>query len=127
MWCDFETSSCGWTNDTTSDFFWTRAQKATDTLGTGPTTGMNAPLEPKRHPTNSVADHTTGTDRGYYLYIETSSPQKPGQKARIVSPKYAPSSSVCLKFHYHMYGASIGTLNVLLASTKQLLWTKRYA
>ncbi|UJR31098.1 hypothetical protein I4U23_018606, partial [Adineta vaga] len=107
VWCDFETSFCGWTNDTTGDFYWTRARKATDSPSTGPST-----------------DHTTGTDRGYYLYIETSSPQKPGDKARIVSPMYAASSSVCLKFHYHMYGASIGTLNVLMANTKQLLWTK---
>ena len=39
-WCDFETSYCGWTNDTTGDFYWTRAQKATDSSGTGPTTGL---------------------------------------------------------------------------------------
>ncbi|CAF0847412.1 unnamed protein product, partial [Rotaria sordida] len=105
-WCDFETSFCGWTNDTTGDFYWTRAQKSTDSFGTGPTT-----------------DHTTGTDRGYYLYIETSSPQIPGQKARMVSPMYAPST-VCLNFHYHMYGPSIGALNILIAGTQRLLWTK---
>ena len=70
-------------------------------------------------------DHTTGTDRGYYLYIETSLPQTTGQKARIVSPMYSSSSSVCVKFYYHMYGASIGTLNVLMASSKQVIWSKR--
>jgi len=71
-------------------------------------------------------DHSTGTDRGYYLYIETSHPQTPGQKARLISPKYSRSSSVCLRFYYHMFGQSIGTLNVLLAGTQPLLWTKRY-
>jgi hypothetical protein len=71
-------------------------------------------------------DHTTGTDHGYYLYIETSFPQSQGQKARIISPMYSPSSSVCLRFYYHMFGPSIGVLNVLMAGTKQILWSKRY-
>ncbi|CAM4977745.1 unnamed protein product [Rotaria socialis] len=106
-WCDFETSFCGWINDTTGDFYWTRTQKATDSIGTEPTT-----------------DHTTGTDRGYYIYIETSSPQIRGQKARLISPMYTQASSVCLKFHYHMFGPSIGSLNVLIAGTQRLLWTK---
>ena len=39
---------------------------------------------------------------------------------------YSPSSSVCLRFYYHMFGPSIGTLNVLLATTKTVLWTKKY-
>lgn len=39
--CDFETSFCGWTNDTTAQFYWTRMQKATDSFGTGPSAGMN--------------------------------------------------------------------------------------
>jgi len=39
VWCDFETSFCGWVNDTTGDFSWTRGQKGTGTDGTGPTTG----------------------------------------------------------------------------------------
>lgn len=38
--CDFETSLCGWIDDTTGDFFWTRAQKAMHTSGTGPSTGL---------------------------------------------------------------------------------------
>ncbi len=71
------------------------------------------------------SDHTTQTARGYYLHIETSAPQTPGQKARIVSPMYTPSSSVCLRFYYHMFGPSIGTLNILIAGSTQLLWTQR--
>ncbi|CAF3694948.1 unnamed protein product, partial [Didymodactylos carnosus] len=105
--CDFETSYCGWTNDTTADFYWIRAQKETLSSNTGPS-----------------ADHTTQSPNGYYLYIETSSPQAEGQKARIISPKYPASSSLCLKFWYHMYGDNIGALNVLIFDTKQLLWTK---
>lgn len=37
--CDFETSFCGWINDTTGNFYWTRSQKSTLSIGTGPTTG----------------------------------------------------------------------------------------
>ena len=70
-------------------------------------------------------DHTTGTDQGYYLYIESSFPQMSGQKARIISPMYYPSS-ICLRFYYHMFGPSTGTLKVLLVGTQQTLWTKRY-
>ena len=40
LWCDFETSYCGWTNDTTGDFYWSRGQKATNSVGTGPSTGL---------------------------------------------------------------------------------------
>lgn len=70
-------------------------------------------------------DHSTGTDQGYYMYIETSFPQSTGQKARLLSPKYTGSSSVCLRFYYHMFGASIGSLNILIAGKPSYLWTKR--
>ena len=60
-------------------------------------------------------DHTYGTGIGYYMYIETSSPQKQGDKARLISPEYqvAPGGS-CVQFFYHMWGDSTGALNVYL-------------
>lgn len=63
-------------------------------------------------------DHTYGTGAGYYMYIETSSPQKAGDKARLISPTYtvAPGGS-CLQFFYHMWGADTGALNVFLKLT----------
>ena len=70
------------------------------------------------------SDHTTGTDHGYYLFIETSFPQAAGDKARIISPLYNPAM-VCVRFFYHMYGASIGTMNILIAGHSQILWSKR--
>lgn len=53
---------------------------------------------------------------GHYMYIETSAPRKQGDKARLLSEDFAPttSSGRCLKFWYHMYGATIGTLRILV-------------
>lgn len=51
-WCDFETGFCGWTNDTTGNFYWTRTQKATESSGTGPSTGTRMLNESVRHPTS---------------------------------------------------------------------------
>ena len=52
--------------------------------------------------------------QGYYMYIETSSPRRQGDKARLQSSLYPPTSGRCLTFFYHMHGAGIGSLNVLL-------------
>lgn len=49
---------------------------------------------------------------GYYMYIETSSPRVAGDNAKLTF--YVPGNKqpYCLKFYYHMYGDTIGTLNV---------------
>lgn len=65
--CDFETDTCGWVNDTSSEFFWVRTNKATLSSGTGP-----------------LVDHTTASQNGYYIYIESSLPRIQNDKARLV-------------------------------------------
>ncbi|XP_046559779.1 MAM and LDL-receptor class A domain-containing protein 1-like [Haliotis rubra] len=93
--CDFEgISMCGYTQDTTDTFDWTLTSHATSTDGTGPSN-----------------DHTYGTSSGHYLYTEASS-RIQGDTARILSPTYHDSQAMCVKFYYHMYGSSMGTLNV---------------
>jgi len=46
------------------------------------------------------------------MYIETSYPIKTGQKARILSQDFAPTTRRCVDFWFHMYGATVGTLNI---------------
>lgn len=56
---------------------------------------------------------------GFYVFIEVSSPQKPGDIAKIESEEFQPTgrSGKCLKFWYNMFGVHIGTLSVLFQNT----------
>ena len=63
---------------------------------------------------------------GYYMYIEASSPRTKGHKAWLQSPLYKATTGKCLQFWYHMYGSSIGRLNVLLKVSNirgSAIWT----
>ncbi|XP_019616525.1 PREDICTED: MAM and LDL-receptor class A domain-containing protein 1-like [Branchiostoma belcheri] len=97
--CDFETSDlCGYTQDTANGQDWIRHSGPTPTTNTGPS-----------------VDHTLGTALGYYMYLETSVPGNQGDAARLVSSPFpANSAPYCLRFYYHMFGDSTGTLNVYI-------------
>ncbi|XP_035827620.1 MAM and LDL-receptor class A domain-containing protein 2-like [Aplysia californica] len=102
--CDFEDSKiCGFTNDATADFSWTRASGSTDSYGTGP-----------------KSDHTYDSAAGSYIYTEASSPRVAGDVARVIGPVHSPTTAKCAKFFYHMYGTSMGTLKVYLKSQNRL-------
>jgi hypothetical protein len=66
---------------------------------------------------------------GYYVFVETSSPRRQGDKARLVGPKFNPSSTKrCIQFWYHMFGRSTGSLSVLAKwgagnKSEATLWT----
>ena len=61
------------------------------------------------------------------MYIETSSPRKPGDVARLVSQSFAPSAGgSCISFWYNMYGQTIDTLKVLVTVPGKLLTFRRY-
>jgi hypothetical protein len=66
---------------------------------------------------------------GYYMYIETSGSRHAGDKAHLKSPAVSTDPSTkCLRFWYHMYGATIGQLNVYLRAGAGLgpaIWTRR--
>ena len=81
--CDFEIDFCTWETADLANFNWTRQSARTTTLGTGP-----------------PGDHTTGS--GYYIYIEASLPQQPGDRAVLASPSIPSTSASCLVFYYHM-------------------------
>ena len=55
-----------------------------------------------------------------YLYMESSS-QYPGNKVRLVSPKFPNSPNrKCLKFNYNVYGRYVGKLSILDANSVEL-------
>ncbi|XP_076294249.1 uncharacterized protein LOC143215740 [Lasioglossum baleicum] len=115
--CDFEKPDlCWWEQDPQHDFDWRRHNFETPSshIGTGPT-----------------HDHTLGHGNdGFYLYIEASG-RLVNDTARIVSPIYKASytEAGCFSFWYHMYGATIGTLNIYFKpekedNTPQLMFSK---
>ncbi|XP_048242500.1 MAM and LDL-receptor class A domain-containing protein 2-like [Haliotis rufescens] len=108
--CDFQEGTCGYTQEYSDNFDWTLHNGGTTSLGTGPT-----------------SDHTFGTPEGAYMYIETSSPRRRGDKARLDSPLLDPTSGSCLQFWYNMNGRTMGTLNVYQRQANNLgtpIWTR---
>nr|XP_054757010.1 MAM and LDL-receptor class A domain-containing protein 2-like [Lytechinus pictus] len=95
--CDFELDFCGWTQDQTDEFDWTRDAGGTGSSNTGPS-----------------YDHSTGTAEGFYAYIEVSSPRVQGDRAILISPTYQDTSSECFRLWYHLLGKAIGELNVYI-------------
>jgi hypothetical protein len=55
---------------------------------------------------------TVLADQGWYVFIETSSPRAPNDKARLESQPVADGRPKCLTFWYHMFGPNINALNV---------------
>jgi hypothetical protein len=117
--CDFDIDFCSYSEDSTSEFLWERIKGPTYSYETGPN-----------------GDHTSGS--GYYIFIETSYPQKQGDKARIYSSiQTKVNQDICIIFWYHMYGPDIDRLNVYLDQytnvnnsntfNRTLVWTKQSA
>lgn len=64
------------------------------------------------------------------MYIETTG-QTAGDRARVASPSFTPPATggeACARFHYHMYGETIGRLNVYVrddqSSLTNPIWTR---
>ncbi|MEW8546497.1 MAG: hypothetical protein AB2693_23525, partial [Candidatus Thiodiazotropha sp.] len=96
--CTFERGTCFWSQSTMDDFDWSRAAGQTGTIDTGPS-----------------HDHTLNSALGHYLYIETSRPRTPGQKARLLSPFMVANSTspyCTMRFYYEMNGRDVASLVV---------------
>ena len=48
------------------------------------------------------------------MYIEASYPRRLGDNAKLHSPLVRFTGKMCLRFFYHMYGSTIGRLNVMI-------------
>ncbi|XP_033726152.1 MAM and LDL-receptor class A domain-containing protein 1-like [Pecten maximus] len=94
--CDFEQHDlCGWTSETANHpDTWLFHSGNTASSHTGPNN-----------------DHTTGSSRGVYLYMEASG-RSPNDTVVMVSPNLPALNDVCLKFWYNMNGQEINSLNV---------------
>ncbi|QNR25777.1 T9SS-dependent choice-of-anchor J family protein [Croceimicrobium hydrocarbonivorans] len=94
----------GWTNSTTDDKDWAVDASGTSSSSTGPS-----------------GDHTTGT--GNYIYTEASSCY--GKVADLISPVFDFTSltNPSLEFYYHMYGQSMGSLEVFVSTDGGTSWT----
>eukprot|EP00794_Sanderia_malayensis_P018554 gene18554-20418_t len=96
--CDFDNGLCMYVHDKTADFQWKLQAGMTPSYYTGPLTDVSK--------------------KGNYMYIESSSPRLNGDKARLVSGKWLQPISIrsptCLRFFYHMYGHTMGTINVYI-------------
>jgi hypothetical protein len=100
----FETGLEMWTQDSSDDFDWTSNSGGTPSSFTGPTVAY---------------------DSLTYMYIESSSPNYPSKTARLIVPcvdmdAYA---NPVFSFAYHMFGSSMGTLNVDVSSDNGTTWT----
>ena len=112
--CNFETEGCEWKSSTTLGVKkWN--------IGRGPTPSRN---------TGPSFDHTYKNTSGNYLFFEASwsgkgtPPLKEGSRIVLESPLVL-SSQVCLRFAYHMYGQSIGALEVYIRKGKHFrkMWS----
>ncbi len=105
----FESGLGEWSNATDDDINWTRDSGGTPSTSTGPTNGQ---------------------DGAFYIFTEASGNASPNKIALLNSPCVDLSglSSVSLEFGYHMYGANMGTMEVLLSTTDGAsytsVWTK---
>ncbi|KAF7222228.1 MAM and LDL-receptor class A domain-containing protein 1-like [Nothobranchius furzeri] len=109
--CTFEDGLCAWVQGAEEELDWLSGSGPTETSNTGP-----------------AGDHTTG--KGKYLYIESSHPAMKENIAHLKSPLLPPAGDegYCFTFWYHMFGATVGSLRMLLKSAetfeKTLVWQK---
>lgn len=100
-----------WSNSNEDDFDWLVDENGTISGSTGP------------------SDDVTGG--GNYIYIETSGTNcQDGNRADLVSnclQFIAESESCHLSFYYHMYGATVGTLNLDISTDEGLSWTNLWS
>ncbi|XP_076114589.1 MAM domain-containing glycosylphosphatidylinositol anchor protein 2-like [Mytilus galloprovincialis] len=106
-YCDFEDENmCGWQHDEQAKWIWNSG--TTPTRRTGPT-----------------YDHTLGRGgNGHYMFMESSSPMKENDKARILSPYFpATTGGLCFEMWYHMWGAAgynqVGRLKIYIKQMGQ--------
>ncbi|XP_067330349.1 MAM and LDL-receptor class A domain-containing protein 2 [Channa argus] len=109
--CSFEDGMCAWKQGAEDELDWLSRSGPTETPNTGP-----------------PGDHTTG--KGKYIYIKSSPPSVKGNMAQLKSSLLPPAGEkgYCVRFWYHMYGATVGFLRMHVQTVdpfeKTLVWQK---
>uniref|UniRef100_UPI00398F495B MAM and LDL-receptor class A domain-containing protein 1-like n=1 Tax=Pristiophorus japonicus TaxID=55135 RepID=UPI00398F495B len=116
--CDFDNGiSCGWKQQIDSS--------ATETIFQW-FTGQGCAIHPGEEGNRPATDHTMGTEKGWYLYADSSNGEF-GHSADILTPTISLTGPQCkLVFWYHMSGVTIGSLQVFskYGNSTQLLWSQ---
>ncbi|XP_031561610.1 uncharacterized protein LOC116297509 isoform X2 [Actinia tenebrosa] len=94
--CNFDSSFCNWTQNTSNPLQWTRLRYKTPSLNTGPSADASG--------------------SGSYIYIEASSPRKYGDTARLISPVI--EGPHCMSFMYYMFGSTMGSVVVYVNNNR---------
>ncbi len=96
-----------WVNASGDDGDWTSDAGGTTSLDTGPS-----------------VDYDPGTASGFYMYIETSTPMFGGKVAILesVDIDLNGTNAAQFAFSYHMYGSTMGTLNVDITDDNGTTW-----
>jgi len=103
--CNFDVDLCAFNNS--GSYLWTRHSGSTPSGNTGPT-----------------QDHTGG---GYYMYMESSSPNYPSAGPFILQTEVSSGGLGVASFWYNMYGLAIGTLSLDISNNGESwtsLWSK---
>ncbi|XP_069014100.1 apical endosomal glycoprotein [Embiotoca jacksoni] len=109
--CSFEDGLCSWVQGAKDELDWLNRSGPTETPNTGP-----------------AGDHTTS--KGKYLYIKSSLPSVKQNMAQLKSLLLPPAGErgYCFTVWYHMFGATVGSLKLLLQTAdplkKTLMWQK---
>lgn len=104
--CNFEQDYiCGYRTDQTLAMKWKRFSGSIETYETGP-----------------INDVTLGSIHGHYMLFDATETNAIGSIARLESPVYSNTTGlVCLDYYYNAYGSDVGTLNVYLNQSGQLV------
>ncbi|MEO0470249.1 MAG: RHS repeat-associated core domain-containing protein [Bacteroidota bacterium] len=99
----FESGIGDWIQDTNDDFDWTNQTGGTTSSSTGP---------------------SAASEGAYYMYTESSFQNHPNKTANFISPCFdlRGMGNASVAFEWHMYGSSMGTLNLQVSTDCGVTW-----
>jgi len=105
----------GWRNAGGDGTDWRADAGGTPSVTTGPGDGTGT----------GQSDHTPGTSAGFYLYLESSTPNYPNVNAYLLTPIFDLTTNTypVMEFWYNMYGADMGTLKMQVSMDGGNTWS----